>query len=192
MIVYFYMIIKNTTVFNLNKATLEIKKKYIEPRLNYVIYKFDLTIWLLPPAKKIKISRFDWNNCCICQEGGSLICPANNPVSSKANVAYSSFAKSIYNFIKLNALPPYVNLQEIDQGSGIEDTFLKRKAKWHKKCYVQFNADKLQRIENKGAKKSDIDQTSCFLCLESETEVIFLHSVVNIEVDGKCWKLFIL
>lgn len=43
----------------------------------------------------------------------------------------------------------------IDEGNGIEGTFLANKVRWHKSCFALFNSTKLKRAEKRRTKLED-------------------------------------
>lgn len=146
------------------------------------------------PTKKIKISNnvsnFDWNKCCLCQTNdGVIISPTKNPIVSKTNSAYEFLANQIYEFDKLGKLPNYIHFGFLNSESNIENTLRKNEAKWHKKCYVMLNDEKLKRIKCK-IKKSDLNESKCFLCFKSGTEDDALRNVETLELDGKLYTIF--
>ncbi len=42
-----------------------------------------------------------------------------------------------------------IDVECFDDGSGIEATFTKNNAKWHKSCHTKFNTTKLKRAEKR-------------------------------------------
>jgi len=47
-------------------------------------------------------------------------------------------------------LPVQIDLSRLDEGGkGIEDTFTKNNARWHRSCYSHFNNTKVQRAEKR-------------------------------------------
>ena len=44
-------------------------------------------------------------------------------------------------------MPIDIDLSRLDEGGGLESTFLRCKAHWHKSCYDQFNSTKFKRAE---------------------------------------------
>ena len=61
-------------------------------------------------------------------------------------VSYSSFACALEEFRKLESLPVSIDVSLLDDGSGIEDTLSRNKAKWHKNCRLLFgNLDRTKK-----------------------------------------------
>ena len=82
----------------------------------------------------------DWNLCIICQKevkNENLSCAANSK-RKDVGVGYSSFVCAIEEFRKLESLPVSIDVSLLDDGSGIEDTLSRNKAKWHKNCQLLF------------------------------------------------------
>uniref|UniRef100_UPI00358ED3B7 casein kinase II subunit beta-like n=1 Tax=Myxine glutinosa TaxID=7769 RepID=UPI00358ED3B7 len=52
-------------------------------------------------------------------------------------------------FNELHELPMPLELGRLDDGNGIEATFLENNAKWHKSCHTKFNNIKLQKTSRK-------------------------------------------
>lgn len=92
--------------------------------------------------------KINWTKCCLCQSNsGKTNCPARNPILEDRNSGYKSLAKN------LNELVPYkfkisdrVIIDDLDEGSGIENTLISMKACWHKKCTFPFQGSKFQRL----------------------------------------------
>ena len=89
----------------------------------------------------------DWKLCVFCQKstGEKLQCPAKS-TKKDAGIGYKTVADNIIKFDDINCLPSSI---ELDEGSGIKDTFLKHSARWHKVCKEQFNSTKLARAQKR-------------------------------------------
>lgn len=46
-------------------------------------------------------------------------------------------------------MPIQVDLSRLDEGEGLENTFVRWKARWHKSCYDLFNSMKLKRAQKR-------------------------------------------
>ena len=103
-------------------------------------------------------TKTDWSICFLCQETTPelLQCPAQ---SKRHDVilgqGYSSLAKNIRCFNKLQEMPIPIDLRRLEAGSGIEATMLEHQAKWHPSCNRKFNNTKLQRAEKGHATNFD-------------------------------------
>lgn len=92
----------------------------------------------------------DWNKCVLCQKitDESLQCPAES-TRHDVGAGYSTIAFNIRSFNELHELPMPLELGRLDDGNGIEATFLENNAKWHKSCRIKFNNTKLKRAEKR-------------------------------------------
>ena len=107
-------------------------------------------------------------------------------------------------FSELGELPVFLELERLDEGSGIETTLINNKAVWHKLCYNNFNTTKLQRAEkrviasdseqeNGPAKKykcrssfQEMPKDCCFFCGEGPLES--LHEAATMHLDSRVRK----
>ena len=109
-------------------------------------------------------------------------------------------------FSELGELPVFLELERLDEGSGIETTLINNKAVWHKLCYNNFNTTctKLQRAEkrviagdseqeNGPAKKyrcrssfQEMPKDCCFFCGEGPLES--LHEAATMYLDSRVRK----
>lgn len=103
-------------------------------------------------------------------------------------------------FQDLKLLPTSFNINLIDDGSGMEETLLKRKASWHKSCRDLFSNTKLERAQKR--KEADVSEPAspiktrwsssscppghsigkCFFYDEADSG---LHAVSTLEVDKR-------
>ena len=97
----------------------------------------------------------NWELCVVCQQQTkeSLQCPAKSK-RKDYGARYISFARNVKIFQDLKLLPSSFNIDCIDDGSGMEETLLKRKASWHKSCRDLFSNTKLERAQKR--KQADI------------------------------------
>ena len=154
----------------------------------------------------------DWNLCIICQKKTRepLQCPA---MSKRKDVgaSYASFAKNLEEFHKIGSVPGHLNVEELNQGQGIEHSLKERKALWHKTCRNSFSNANLERAkkrrhdqqnEEENSDLLEVESTSspvkarrsslpgssfssrCFLC-ESSDVPANLHSASTLEIDRR-------
>ena len=155
----------------------------------------------------------DWKLCVICQKvktGEPLQCPA---ISKRKDVgaSYSSFARNLEEFQKIGSVPANVNIEELNEGQGIEHTLKERKASWHKTCRNAFSNEKIERAKKRKHESEKLEDNSdllatgnspspvkarrssfpsnpsnnhCFFC-ESIDSPENLHSACTLEVDRK-------
>lgn len=145
----------------------------------------------------------DWNKCAICQQKKDepLQCPAESKRQSDFGAGYKTLADNIMRMVELNCLPSNVNPSSLDEGTGIESTFIQNKARWHKSCSLQFNSTKLKRAEKRALKQDQpvggkytrssatttIDRPDkvCFICDEIGTRSNSLHEVQTLPLDAR-------
>ena len=103
------------------------------------------------------IAKTDWTKCAICQQNKvePLRCPADSKRSCDVGSGYKTLAGNITKFRDLDCMPIRVDLSRLDEGEGLENTFVRWKARWHKSCYDLFNSTKLKRAEKREALESE-------------------------------------
>ncbi|KAJ7361936.1 hypothetical protein OS493_014583 [Desmophyllum pertusum] len=151
-------------------------------------------------------TKTNWAQCAICQANKeeNLRCPADSKRSSDIGAGYKTLAANIAKFNDLGCMPTEFDLSRLDEGGGLESTFLRCKARWHKSCYDQFNSTKLKRAEKRraleheqpvGEKYTRSNSTesldsaaTCFICDECCTRNNPLHNVSTLGVDARVRK----
>ena len=78
-------------------------------------------------------------------------------------------------FHDLDSLPMEIDMSYLDGKGGIEETFLKHKAKWNKSSYQKFNTTKLNHIISR--KRKSIGN-------EKEPVYEFWYSILQIVQKG--------
>ena len=75
----------------------------------------------------------DWKLCVLCQKRKEerLQCPANSK-RTDLGAGYKSLAENLLLFIDLGMVPFAISFEQLNDGSGVENTLLKNKALWHK------------------------------------------------------------
>ena len=58
-------------------------------------------------------------------------------------------AGNIAKFRDHDSMPMQIDLSQLDEGDGLENTLVRCKARWHKSCYDLLNSTKLKRAEKK-------------------------------------------
>ena len=103
----------------------------------------------------------DWTLCCLCQDHSDkkdLRCPFNKECHHKA---YETLADDLKNFVTNDVLLPLgVNLECLDDGSGVASTLLKNKAKYHNRCRSLFRSYMVERELRKREKTESEEETS--------------------------------
>ena len=86
------------------------------------------------------MSSTDWEKCALCQQD------SNQPLQCQAQLTrsdigigtgYEALVVNLEKFIELNDLPMDINVNRLNDGSGILSTLKKNKAKWHKLCKIK-------------------------------------------------------
>ena len=109
-------------------------------------------IKLAPRACSAAVQPMNWDICALCQEhGGTLINP-----SLKGYLSLTTHLSALH---ALNKVPLNINISRLDDGNGMEKTFVAHKAMWHKACYVRCNAAKVERarIQHDKASHEQVD-----------------------------------
>lgn len=161
---------------------------------------------LVPPSNLAEgISKpVDWTICILCQStcADNLVCPANNTNVSLRNAGYATLAKNLQTFAGINALPTHINIKMFDEdSSGMEQTFLKRQAKWHKKCALNYNSTMFKRAKKRKLSEGEKEQPTtssherkprsscskdvCFFCGGFASAKDQLFNVTTFHVDQK-------
>ena len=158
-------------------------------------------------SKAKEVVKTDWQQCVICQEnrGEVLQCPAE---SKRADVEdeYKTLAENIARFRQLGCMPVTLTIERLDQGSGIEQTFVRGKARWHNSCNTKFNITKLRRAEKRCSTEEQSSEVSkkftrsntgsetqpninrCFICVEFERWNNPLHTASTLGLDARVRK----
>ena len=154
----------------------------------------------------------DWKLCIICQNKTRepLQCPA---MSKRKDVgaSYASFARNLEEFHKIGSVPGHLNVEELNQGQGIEHSLKERKAFiWHKTCRNSFSNSNLERAKKRKHDRENEEENSnlatesasspikarrssllgssfsshCFFC-ESTDIPANLHSASTLELDRR-------
>ena len=96
----------------------------------------------------------------MCQKdtGEALQCPERSKIQT-VGCGYTSLATNLSEFRKLGCLPLDIDLERLDNGSGIEATFETNLAARHKtmSCLQRFSNMKLDRA----MKKKTVKDTPC-------------------------------
>lgn len=116
----------------------------------------------------------DWKLCIICQAtkiGQPLQCPSNSK-RKDVGASYSSFAKNLEEFQKIGSVPVNLNVEELNNGQGIEKTLQQRKALWHKTCRNAFSNIKLERAKKRKYENDVVQQKNSLLVTENNSSPV--------------------
>ncbi|KAK0064660.1 hypothetical protein Bpfe_005749 [Biomphalaria pfeifferi] len=83
--------------------------------------------------------------CALCQKNTKekLQCPAHARQTNQGST-YVTLAKNLTKFGECGALSPGI-LTRLDDGDGVEETFMKKKASFHMSYRLKYNTTKLKR-----------------------------------------------
>ena len=140
----------------------------------------------------------NWDLCVICQEKTeeTLQCPANSK-RSDIGAGYKTLSRNLQQFASLGYIKTLVS--RLDEGNGIEQTFIDQKASWHKSCYSQYNSTKLKRAEKRKSQEENNDTSHCKFTrlnasISDQTDICFickklsnqsLHKVLTFRLDAR-------
>ena len=144
----------------------------------------------------------DWRYFTLCQRETEekLVKPSDKKCrSSDKKSGYTVIAKNILDFSEIGLVPLDIDLRRLDNGQGIEETFVTNKAVWHKTCWNKFDEQKLQHaqkrklVHDKEQQQSPIKtRLSIGECLARTDKGFFcnndnsnehLHSAVTMAID---------
>ena len=113
-----------------------------------------------PSAKSAKqpasIALTNWALCFLCQEDDKdtlLVDPQRNKDESVKTSTYKSMADRLVEFQSYGKIPMNINLDRLDDGTGITNTLQVKGAKYHKNCYPQISRDRLLIAKKRHSKK---------------------------------------
>ena len=121
-----------------------------------------------------KLFAMDWKLCIICQTtktGEPLQCPANSK-RKDVGASYSSFARNLEEFQKIGSVPGNLNLEDLNDGQGIEHTLTERKAMWHKTCRNAFGNANLERAKKRKYESEKEEQNDSLLVTENTSSPV--------------------
>lgn len=151
--------------------------------------------------KNDKNGSIDWSMCILCQENKSenLQCPANSR-RADFGAGYRRMAENMEGFFEINSMPFNIQEHQLNDGSGLYNSFMKNKASWHISCKDKVNGTKLLRAQkrqgthevygNISPKKTrreslttnDTREPRCFFCNEVAGSLT-LHKASTLEMD---------
>lgn len=101
----------------------------------------------------------DWSLCCLCQEQSNkdLRCPYKRECYHSA---YQTLEDDLKRFVQNNIpLPLGMNLDCVDDGSGVASTLLKNEAKYHNGCRGRFRSYIVEReLDKRTRAESDSEE----------------------------------
>ena len=98
---------------------------------------------------------FDWESCCLCQ----LLIDQNinfHSVVQGTEEGYSRLSDVLPIFSSMGELD--FDLNVLNDGSGIKQTLIKNKAKYHPQCYRKYNKTQLERKQKQFKKRKSVEK----------------------------------
>lgn len=135
----------------------------------------------------------DWSLCVICQRAAhkkALVCPGESKLR-KTGDGYLTLESDLLGFKSVNSLPSTVNLNLLNDGSGIGNTLRENRGRWHKSCRDALNSTKLERARKRKLDEVIDDNNTVEYSLEQEavsrsfTRAFSAHSTHSF--DNKCF-----
>ena len=114
------------------------------------------------PGSNREPVQMDWSLCVLCQENKKGV-PLPEPDTRKnKSPGLESLEQFIIEYHNINALPHNLNMNHINDGSGITQTLIKNKAKWHRDCKKLYCELKVNRAKDRvNKRKAEYDSTDC-------------------------------
>lgn len=146
----------------------------------------------------------NWNLCFICQDDirNLKVVDPRNKISSDINEVYEKLVENICKLSSDNNLPETLNLERINDGSGILTTFKENNPIWHTSCFRPFESYRFKRKssaneaattpQRKSARFENITtfdhiKQVCFFCDKNGVENK-LHEVTTFQLDYRVRK----
>jgi hypothetical protein len=113
----------------------------------------------------------DWQNCIICQKhvpSQSLVCPALGKKRQTGD-GYKTLEDDLLGFQSIGCLPQTINMDSLNEGSGISNTLKTHFARWHKSCRGNINSTKLDRAKKRKLNEEVAESANLtYECSDSE------------------------
>ena len=147
----------------------------------------------------------NWDICVLCQvvTDEPLQCPLRNKRKQSVGSGYVSLAEDLQ-FRTLQHMPMDLNLEQLDDGDGMEFTLKRHKAKWHKRCRLKLNKkafDELSRGKVTTAQQNTLSlhtrsahshspstEPTCFFCNEPAARSSGFHNASTYNIDRNVRK----
>jgi hypothetical protein len=88
----------------------------------------------------------NWELCVLCQEDTGTALQHPYAAKGKAGIGYKSIADHLTSFNELGHMPMNVDIEQLNDGDGIDATLMRHQADWHKPCRLKFSQLKLDRL----------------------------------------------
>jgi hypothetical protein len=77
----------------------------------------------------------------------ALVCPALGKKRQTGD-GYKTLEDDLLGFQSIGCLPQIINMDSLNEGSGISNTLKTHFVRWHKSCRDKINSTKLDRAKN--------------------------------------------
>ena len=141
----------------------------------------------------------NWELCVLCQEDTGTALQHPYAAKGKPGIGYKSIADHLTSFNELGHMPMNVDIEQLNDGDGIEATLMRHQAGWHKACRLKFSQLKLDRLQEKSEEGIDTPSSvhtrsnqntvelaidKCFFCNEPAGSDC-LHNASTYDIDVK-------
>ena len=141
----------------------------------------------------------NWELCVLCQEDTGTALQHPYAAKGKPGIGYKSIADHLTSFNELGHMPMNVDIEQLNDGDGIEATLMRHQAGWHKACRLKFSQLKLDRLQEKSDEGIDTPSSvhtrsnqntvelaidKCFFCNEPAGSDC-LHNASTYDIDVK-------
>lgn len=139
-----------------------------------------------PSRTEEKSVSINWKLCVLCQQikQESLQCPANSK-RTDLGAGYKSLAENLLLFSDLGMVPFPVILDQLNDGSGVENTMLNNKASWHKSCKDKVDTTKYKRAKKRRQQEEEED-TTCHIPVKTRSTSLASENRCE-ETESKCF-----
>lgn len=120
-----------------------------------------------------------WTLCVLCQADlpQPLICPAQ--AKRKTGDGYVTLETDLLGFSTIGCLPRNINVDLLNNGTGIANTMRTNSGRWHKSCRDALNATKLSRAKKRKLNE-ELPNTSMLVDLDDVLPDVDLTSTSKV------------
>ena len=145
-----FVLVRSTVLYCAPRCYLPSRSIYYDGLFNLVRHKIKPTFRIVSggdiagSSSNRSNTPLDWSKCLFRQKdtGKKLVCPANCADRFKG-AGYKTIAEALQSFNDIDCLPEDVLLTRMDDGDGLEQTLVSRRAKFHAACSLKFNKSEI-------------------------------------------------
>ena len=145
-----FVLVRSTVLYCAPRCYLPSRSIYYDGLFNLVRHKIKPTFRIVSggdiagSSSNRSNTPLDWSKCLFRQKdtGKKLVCPANCADRFKG-AGYKTIAEALQSFNDIDCLPEDVLLTRMDDGDGLEQTLVSRRAKFHTACSLKFNKSEI-------------------------------------------------